>query len=191
MKENERGQIIVIIGLLLMVALTILAVIMDGARLMLKQQELIRAADAAGKAGLIAVGDQLVVQAGEAQSAATRTAAAPAPGGTVPGWTSTPAPQGDVFSWINEDHRQTLVAPPMQTLVSAQVLGSAEENGLGLSNPSVSDFRIIYPLEYNRDDQAIRIGVQIQQTVMILFGKLLNLESGEVTGYAEQEIPQR
>jgi hypothetical protein len=191
MKTDQRGQTIVIVALMLVAAVIFLAVITDGAHLMLKQQKLIRAADAAGKAGLIAVGDQLVLQAGEAQSAVTRTAEASASGGTALDWTSTPAPQANVFSWIDEDHRKTLVAPPMQTLVAAQVLVSAEENGLGMDNPSVGSIIIQYPLDYKLDDPAIRIGIQIRQVVVVLFGNLLNLENLEVTGYAEQEIPQR
>ena len=122
----------VIVAVLLIVILLFLAVIVDGARIMVEQRELSRAADAAGKAGLILVGDRMVTQVVDAQTVAAEITLTSTPMGATPGPTLTPTPgSDDFFEWLTDDHRMTLVAPPMQTLVATHVLGSLEENGLG------------------------------------------------------------
>lgn len=127
-KNSEKAQVVIIVAVLLMVILLMLALIIDGARLMVEQQELKRAADAAGKAGLIVVGDRMVTQVVSAQTAAANLTLTATPAGSTPGPTLTPTPAPDDFySWLNDDHRETLVAPPMQTLVATHVLGSVEE----------------------------------------------------------------
>ena len=151
MRTHEGGQVIIIVAVALMVILLILALIIDGARLMVERQELNRAADAAGKAGLIIVGDQMVTQVVAAQTASASITISPTALGGTPGPTLTPTPAPDDFySWLNDSDRQTLVSPPIQTLVATQVLGSAEENDLGLSNPVVTDLVISYPVVGHR-----------------------------------------
>lgn len=192
MKKNEQGQVIIIVAVLLVVVLTILAVIIDGARLLVEQQEINRAADAAGKAGLIVVGDQMVTQVVAAQTAAASITLTATPIGSTPGPTLTPTPAADdFFSWINNDHRLTLVAPPMQTLVATHVMGSAEENDHGLSNPVITGLEINYPDHYLIGDQNIQIDVRINRVVAIMFGALFNLEEGALSGNTKQNIPQR
>jgi len=191
-KKNEQGQVIIIVAVLLVVVLTILAVIIDGARLLVEQQEINRAADAAGKAGLIVVGDQMVTQVVAAQTAAASITLTATPIGSTPGPTLTPTPAADdFFSWINNDHRLTLVAPPMQTLVATHVMGSAEENDHGLSNPVITGLEINYPDHYLIGDQNIQIDVRINRVVAIMFGALFNLEEGALSGNTKQNIPQR
>ncbi|MCJ7717025.1 MAG: pilus assembly protein TadG-related protein [Anaerolineales bacterium] len=192
MNKSEQGQVIVIVAVLLVVTLLFLAVIIDGARLMVEQQELNRAADAAGKAGLIVVGDRMVTQVVQAQTAAASITLTATPVGSTPGPTLTPTPAPDDFySWLREDHRKTLVAPPMQTLVATQVKGSTEENGLGLSNPAVTDLKIIYPDQYLVGANNIQIYVRIERIVAVVFGSILGLDEGILAGDTKQSIPQR
>ncbi len=192
MKKSDGGQILIIVAVLLTAAFLLLAVIIDGSRLLLEQQELNRAADAAGKAGLIMVGNQMVTQVVNAQTAASSNKTTPTNDDFGSELTLTPAPgQDDFFYWINDDHRKTLVGAPMQTLVATHVLGAAEENGLGLSNPSVTRLEIVYPFSYDLNDQFIRIKVRIERVVPILFGNFLQLEDGVLSGDAEDKIPQR
>lgn len=192
MRIKEKGQVIIILALLLVVVLTILAVIIDGARLMMEQQEIKRVADAAGKAGLIIVGDHMITQVVAAQTAAASITLTATPIGSTPGPTLTPTPAVDVFfSWINDDHRKTLVAPLMQTLVATHVLGSAEENDQGLSNPVITEIEITYPYQYLVGDQNIQIKVRIDRVVAILFGSLFNLDEGVLSGNTKQNIRQR
>ncbi len=190
MSKKEKGQVIIIVAVLLVVVMLFLAVIIDGARLMVESQELNRAADAAGKTGLIYIGDQMVTQVVSAQTAVPQFTLTATPTGSTPGPTLTPTPQQDDFSsWINEDHRKTLVAPPMQTLVATHVLGSAEENGFGLYNPAVIGLEISYPDGYHPGDQSLQISVRIDRRVVVMFGNLLNLNEGVLTGRTKQSIP--
>ncbi len=192
MRKNEKGQVIIIVAVLLVVVLTILAVIIDGARLMVEQQEINRAADAAGKAGLIIVGDKMVTQVVAAQTAAAGITLTATPVGSTPGPSLTPTPAADdFFSWINDDHRKTLVAPPMQTQVATHVLGSVEENDHGLSNPVITGLEITYPDHYLMGDQNIQIAVRIDRVVAVIFGSLFNLDEGVLSGNTKQNIPQR
>jgi len=191
-KKNENGQVIIIVAVLLVVVLTILAVIIDGARLMVEQQEINRAADAAGKAGLIVVGDRMVTQVVAAQTAAASITLTATPIGSTLGPTLTPTPAADdIFSWISDNDRKTLVAPPMQTLVATHVMSSAEENGFGSSNPVINGLQISFPDQYHLEDEYIQIGVRIDRKVVIMFGKLLNIEEGVLSGNTKQNIPQR
>ena len=192
MKNSEKAQVVIIVAVLLMVILLMLALIIDGARLMVEQQELKRAADAAGKAGLIVVGDQMVTQVVNAQTAAANLTLTATPAGSTPGPTLTPTPAPDDFySWLNDDHRETLIAPPMQTLVATHVLGSVEENGFGFSNPAVTELEINYPDQYFSGAQHLQIYFQIKRIVTVMFGSLLNLEEGVLSGDTKQSIPQR
>lgn len=192
MMRSEKAQIVIIVAVLLMVALLFLAVIIDGARLMVERQALIRIADAAGKAGLIIVGDQMVTQVVNVQTATAKVSCTPTPWGSTPGPTLTPTDSGDGFySWMDDDHRATLVAPPMQTLVATHSIGYAEMNGLGPSHPAVKDFVVDYPHEYHPDHQQLRIYVRIKKKVTVMFGSLLGIKEGVLIGDSKQSIPQR
>ncbi len=190
MRKNKSGQVIIIVAVLLLGVLIVLALIIDGSRIMIEQQELNRSADAAGKAGLIIVGDQMLTQVVSAQTAAASITLTAAPVGSPLGPSLTPTPlPGEFFSWINEDHRKTLVAPPMQTLVATHVLGSAEENGFGLNNPAMTGLEISYPDGYHPGDLSIRISVRMDRLVVVMFGNLLNLNEGVLSGKTKQSIP--
>jgi hypothetical protein len=189
--KTEHGQVILIVAVLLMVLLLFLAVLIDGARLFVEQQEINRALDAAGKAGLIVVGDQMVTQVVAAQTAAASITPSATLAGSTPGPTPTrtPAPD-DFYNWLTDEDRQTLIAPPMQTAVATHVLGSLGENGLGMNNPNVIDIGIGYPENYHLDDQTIEILLSLDRKVVIIFGRVLNLNQGVLSGSSKQTIPQ-
>lgn len=192
MRKKERGQVIIIVAVLLVVVLIILAVIIDGARIMVEKHELNRAADAAGKAGLIVVGDRMVTQVVAAQTAAASITVASTRIGSTPEPTWTPIPAADdFFAWITDDDRKTLIAPPMKTLVATHVIGSAEENGFGTSNPVKTGLQISYPDRYHTADNYIQIEVRIERKVAIIFGNLFTLDEGVLSGNTKQNIPQR
>lgn len=192
MMGNERAQIVIIVAVLLMITLLFLAVIIDGARLMMERQELKRVADAAGKAGLIVVGDQMVTQVVQVQTATAKVSCTPTPTNSTPGPTYTPTDPGDGFyQWLDDDHRATLVAPPMQTLVTTHAIGCADENGLSLSHPAVKAVDVTYPYQYHSEDQHLQIYVRIKRKVTVMFGSLLGIPEGELSGDAKQSIPQR
>jgi hypothetical protein len=192
MIRNEQAQIVIIVAVLLMVTLIFLAVVIDGARLMIERQELKRAADAAGKAGLIVVGDRMVTQVVQAQTATTKATVTPTSEGSTPGPTLTPTDPGDeFFSWLDDDHKQTLVAPPMQTLVTTYAIAYAEENELGPSHPAVIVIGVDYPYHYHPDDHHLQIYVRIRRKVSVMFGFMLGIPEGELSGDAKQSIPHK
>jgi len=134
----------------------------------------------------------MITQVAAAQTAAASNTLTATPIGSTPGPTLTPTPaDDDFFSWINDDHRKTLIAPPMQTMVATHVLGSAGENDHGLSNPVITGIEITYPENYLAGDQNIQIKVRIGRVVVIFFGSLFNLDEGVLSGNTKQNIPQR
>jgi hypothetical protein len=190
--KPARGQVMVVVAVLLVVLLLFLAVLIDGARLLVEQQEVNRGLDAAGKAGLILVGDMMVTQVVSAQTAAASITPTATISGSTPGPTPSPTPQpDDLYGWLTDAHRQTLVAPPLQTLVANQVLGSLGENGLGLDNPDLISIDICYPADYHPGDNDIQIVLHLDRRVVIIFGEFLNLNQGVISGSTKQTIPQR
>lgn len=194
-----RGQILMVVAILLLVVLFFLAVIIDGARLMVEQHELDRAADAAARAGLGVVGDRMVTQVIQAQTMAAIHLCTPLPGestptpeGFIPPPTCTPTPHPDDFyAWLNDRHRSTLISDGMQTAVASQVYAFAEYNQLGSSNPVVEEIEVIYPYVYHPGDRDLNIYVQIRRQVTVIFMRLLGIEESELYGETQQHIPQR
>ena len=190
--KTERGQVMIIVGILLVVTLLFLGSLIDGARLFIKKQEINRLLDAAGKAGLIVAGDRMVTQVISAQTAAVAVTPHPTSNkdslGLTP--TKTPAPV-DFFAWLTEADHQTLVAPPMQTIVARHALGSLEKNGLDQDNPDLIDVSIIYPYQYNPGDQTLIILMKLDYRAAIIFGKILNHNQGVLSVSSKQTIPLR
>lgn len=192
MRKQEKAQVIVIAGILLMVLLLILAVLLDGSRLMIEKQTLERAADSSGKAGLIPVADRMVTQVVAAQTAAANRIGTPTGPTWTPGPTATGTPdQSDFYGWLDDHHRMTLVAPPMRTVVAGQALAYADQNGAGLSNPDILQVEVNYPYQYHASDRVIKIHLLIRRKVRIVFGSLLGIDEGEISGETKQSLPQR
>ena len=189
--KTETGQVIFILAVLLMILLLFLAVLIDGARLLIEQQEINRALDAAGKAGLIVAGDQMVTMAIAGQTAAASiTPSATSTGSTPnPNPTATPQPD-DFYGWLTDENLQTLVAPPMQTKVVTHALEFLEKNGLGLDNPDVTDIRVSYPGGTQSGDSTITVLLELDRRVVILFGRILAINQGTLSGKSKQTIPQ-
>lgn len=194
MSLEHKGQILIVVAILLLVVLFFLAMIIDGARLMVEKHELDRVADAAARAGIGVVGDQMVTQVVQAQALAAIQRCTPIPDDIEepPEPTCTPTPHpSDFYAWLNNNHRATLVSAGMQTVVAQEVLSLADINGLGLSNPAVFEIEVIYPHEYNQEDRDVNIYVRIRRKVTVLFAGLLGIDQGELSGDTQQSIPQR
>jgi len=192
MRHREKAQVIVIAAILLMVLLLILAVVLDGAKIMMEKQILERAADSSGKAGLIPVSDQLVTQVVAAQTETAARVGTPTGLTRTPGPTATQTPdQVNFYGWVNDDHRATIVAPPMRTMVATHSLAFADQNGVGLSNPDILHVEVSYPYQYDPDDQDLKIHIYIRRKVQIVFGSLLGINEGVISGESTQSLPQR
>jgi hypothetical protein len=196
---NTKGQILIVVAILLLVVLFFLAVIIDGARLMVEKHELDRAADAAARAGIGLIGDQMVTQVIQAQTQAAIHLCTPVPTHLPdsqdtptprPTCTPTPLPK-DFYAWLNESHRATLVSPNMQTAVAAQVEALADMNSLGYANPDILELEIDFPHQYSPGENDLNIYVRIRRRVTVLFSGLLAIEQGELTGDTQQSIPIR
>lgn len=192
MMKTDQGQVIIIVGFLLVVTLFFLSVLIDGARLFIEKQEINRALDAAGKAGLLVIGDRMVTQVIYAQKAAPAITPNPASSGGIIGPTPTETPAvDDFYAWLSEEDRQTLVAPPLQTIVVSHALESLKKNALGPDNPVLINVSIIYPYQYNPDDQTLIILMKLDYRTAVIFGKILNFNQGVITVSSKQTIPLR
>ncbi len=190
MMKEERGQVIILTAVLLIVLLLLLSILIDGAHYFIEKQETNRALDAAGKAGLIVVSDRMVTQAVSARTAAgliTNTSNPPR-GTSFPITTGTPEPDA-YYPWLTDQDRQTLVAPPLQTVVATHVLGSLAEMGLGPTAPNVLDIRITYPVGNHSHDPTLGILLELDRRVAIVFSRILTGEEGVITGRSKQIIP--
>lgn len=190
--RKQKGQVIVIFSVLLVILLLILALLVDGARLVVTRQELGRAADAAGKAGLVLVGDLMVTQAWEARNEAEPGTSTPTPINGVPDASRTPdPPEEDLFQWLDDSDRLTLVAPPVQTAVTERVREQAAVNDAGLSDPRIEAVEVEFPYRYHLEDEQIYLLVRIVRRAAVLFGSFAAEEERILTGESKQTIPQR
>lgn len=171
MKRSERGQSIVLAGVFLSVLLILVLVVVEIFRMFLMQNELNRAAEAAGKSGLILVGDKIMAfEKGSGEGTESQTQS------------STP---GKITS---EDSRY-LFSPPVQTQVAREVLTSLERNGIQLDDSKVETIIIEYPASILQSGIALRVQIEIKMDSLLK--DLLLLEDGVITGQSLQSIPQR
>ena len=100
MKLSERAQVLVIISILLPILMLSMGMIIDLTLLLIEKQELNRLADAASKAGLIVVGDQISTFICEVRNTTTPAATQtqlPFEGTQIP-----VRPNDDYFNEIND-----------------------------------------------------------------------------------------
>lgn len=187
---NRRGQILIIVAILISVTLMLLAVAIDGGRLIIERARMKRAAQAAADAGISIIAEQMVTLAVAQQ---TKMASTPSP--TPPGaMTSTPSPL-QVHRWLSDEARSTLVSPPIQTMAAEVALDYARVNGLDASDQDTLEINIVYPQpDYSPDDpgiQTLRLLVSVRRRATILLAGLLDRDFVDLTAEGLSEIPQR
>lgn len=176
---RRRGQTLIIVAILLMVVLMILAVAVDGGRLLIERARLRRSAQAAADAGIGLVAEAMVTQAAarQTQAASLPTCASAGP--------CTPTPLlSDVPGWLTDDDRATLVAPPMQTRVAAEAKDYAQRN-------EFPQAEISYPADYDPGGPVVRILVTLRRRATILLAGLLGKEWVVLDEQALSQVPQR
>jgi len=189
MKLSERAQVLVIISILLPILFLFIGMVIDLTLILIEKQELNRLADAASKTGLIVVGDQISTFIWEVR---TTTTPAVAQTQLISEGTQTPFPSNDdYFNRINDSHRATLVAPPVQTLVAAQVRDTVKEYELISNHPSYISMEIIYPYQYKPANRNLQIYLRLTCSGNSLFGFLPDLKNGEISVESIQSIRQR
>ena len=176
---KPRGQILILIAVLLMVVMMLLAVAVDAGRLMIERTELRRAAQAAADAGVGVVAEQMVTQAALRQTQASAQPTCP------PAAPCTATPDlDDVPAWLTDEDRATLVAPPLQTQVAEEARAYAQRNGY-------MEAEVIYPRAYHAGAPVVRILVTLRDTATILLAGLLGEEWVGLAGQGQSQIPQR
>ncbi len=175
----RRGQMLIVIAILLAVMLMLLAMAVDGGRLMIERTRLRRSAQAAADAGIAIVAEQMVTQVAirQAQAALLPTCAVLQPCTPAPAWNDVPA-------WLTDDDRATLVAPPVRTAVASEVEHYATLNG-------ASPAEAAYPHDYDPRAASVRILVTLRRRASVLLAGLLGEEWVDLDGQGSSQIPQR
>jgi len=185
MKVDQRAQIVVILAVLLVIFLLILAFLLDVSRLMIQKQTIFRAADSAGKAGLLVVADEMVTQIGFASKQTAEIS------GTLPAVeTGTPEPNQHL-DLLDDDCRQTLIADPMRTKVAGEVLEIIESNELDQYSTGVDSLEILFPAEDRLDGKYVEIIVRVKEKVDLLFSQFWPIDKGHINVESRQRIPWR
>ena len=196
MNKDQDGQVVIVVAVLLMIVLTMMALLVDGGRLLREKQELKRAADAAGKAALISVADEMVSRAVDAMTATAQPAETPHPDPTTSGpsgsssTTPTPGPV-DLMRWLSEEDLEVLVSSPLRTTVANRVHDHLEINQFGLSNPRITEIEVMYPYRYHPQDRDLLVLVRVRRKIKVIFGSLLMPEEGVITCESRQSLPLR
>jgi uncharacterized membrane protein len=176
---KPRGQMLIVVAILLAIVLMLLAVAVDGGRLMIERTRLRRSAQASADAGIGLVAEHMVTHAAVRQ---TQAAALPT---CAPGMPCTPTPAlNDVTGWLTDDDRATLVAPPMKTQVAAEARQYAQLNDFASAE-------VIYPQDYDPDAPVVRVLVTLRRRATILLAGLLEEEWVDLVEQGLSQIPQR
>jgi hypothetical protein len=187
---NRRGQVLIVVAILIFVTLLLLAVAVDAGRLYIERARMKRAAQAAADAGISVVADRMVTQA-----VARQTAVAGTPSPTPPG-TGTPTPPlGDVIAWLTDEDRALLVSDIVAVDAEASALEYAAHNGLDPADPDTLDLEVAYPQDgYTPENVAIRslrLLVRVRRRTTVLLAGLLGEAFMDLDAEGLSEIPQR
>ncbi len=187
---SRRGQVVVLIAVLIPIALLLLAVAVDAGRLYAERGQLERALQAGSDAGISVVAEQMVTLAVARQTA---MADGPTP---EPPETATPTPPlDDVVAWLTDDDRAALVSESMRATALAEALDYAARNGIDISNPEILEVEVTYPQAgfdpSNESSITLRVKLVAKQRARMLLAGLLGREFVELTGEAISEIRVR
>jgi hypothetical protein len=184
---SRRGQIIIIIAVLIPVVLLLLAVAVDAGRLYIESAQLERALQSGADAGISLVAEQMVTLAVARQ---TETASTPSP--ELP-LVATPMPSpDDVVAWLTDDDRARLVSPAMRATAQAEALAYAARNGIDATNPDILEIAAVYPQSgfnpYDDGVATLRLELIARRRATILLAGLLGSEFAELSGEAISEL---
>lgn len=185
---RNRGQILIVVAILIGVALMLLAVAVDGGRLYIQRTRMQRAAQAAANAGVAVAGEQMATLAvPHMTQAAAQPPCTPDAGFGTPfaACTATPPPP-QIVSWLTDEDRASLAAPLMQTQVAAEALEYLSRNGMDEALPEVE-----YPFAYSPTDAVLRLMIRLRQQVTVLLAGLLQRDLVDLSAEGLSQIPQR
>ena len=187
---RSRGQILIIMSLLIPITLLFLAVAVDGGRIFIERGRIQRAAQSGADAGISVVAERMVTLAVARQTVFAATPS-PSPPGSM---TATPA-LGDVVAWLTDDDRSTLIAPDVRSTAVAEACQYVSRNGQAIGDPNVVSVEVTYPQPgYEPSDTRISqlgIIVKIRRRTNVLLAGLLGESLILLESEAQSEIPQR
>jgi hypothetical protein len=185
--KSGRGQVIVIVAVLVPVALLFLAVAVDAGRLYIETARLERALQAGADAGMSLAAEQLVTLVVARQTAMAGTPTPDSPHLRTP----LPSPD-DLYAWLTDGDRATLVSPANKSAVEAEALAYAARNGIDASDPEILEITLIYPQSgfdpHNSDIPSLRLEMSARRRATILLAGLLGREFTELSGEAMSEL---
>ncbi len=186
----KRAQVLVMVAVFLMVVLMLLALSVEMGRLSRERHHLQGVADAAAKAGMLVVADQMVTLAVAQQTQAALNPCVPDAGYGTPGATCTATPPPDIVpAWLNDDDRATLISPAMRTQVAQSVQTQLARNGYG---PGDLEVQVQYPYRYHPADTEVRLFLRLRKEIQGLLAHLLGWNRDlPVSAETQQELPQR
>ncbi len=186
---DRRGQIVVVIAILIPVVLLFLAVAVDGGRLYTERAQMERGLQSGADAGMSLVAEQMVTLAVARQTTIAQTPALESPFSTP-----TPSP-ADVVAWLTDDDRATLVSAPICASVRSEALAYARRNGIDDAEAEILEIEVIYPQvgydPYNSNISILRLRMSARRSTQFLLAGLLGRESVEFSSEAVSELRQR
>lgn len=190
---NAKGQVIVVVAILILVSVTLLALLVDGGRLYWRGSQARRAAQSAADAGMGLVAEQMVTLAAPRQTVAAGLASC-LPDGDYGDesavCTATPKP-AEISHWLLDEDRQQLVQPEMRATVQAAAYEYAARNGYSTGDPALIEMNAQYPYGYAPEAETIRLRFVIRQRTVVLMTRLLGPEWVELPAVAISELPQQ
>lgn len=190
---TDRGQVLVLVAVLLVVGLMLLALATDGGRLYLERGRLRRAAQSSSDAGISWVSEQMVTMAVPRQTqAAQRAPCVPDGdyGDDAATCTATPAPD-QAHLWLEDEDRATLIAPEYRATAGAVVRTYAERNGTEPGGQDGSELSVEYPFEPDENPEVLRLRVTLRRRAVVLLAGLLGEEFVWLEAVGLSQIPQR
>ena len=187
---KSRGQVLILVAVLIPVVLLMLAVVVDAGRIFIERARLRRSAQAAADAGISVVAEQMVTLAVARQTVMASTPS-PTPPGTM---TATPLPN-DVPAWLTDEDRRALTTDPLQGTAVAEALAYARRNGVDATQPDILRLEIQFPQPgYDPGESATHFLVflvEVERRTAVLLAGLLGESFINLEAAGQSEIPQR
>ncbi|MDF1499371.1 MAG: Tad domain-containing protein [Anaerolineales bacterium] len=187
---KAKGQILIIVAVLIPVTLLLLAVAVDSGRIFIERGRVQRAAQSGADAGISVVAEQMVTLA-----VARQTVFAVTPSPTPPGTMTATPPPGDVPAWLTYEDRATLVSSVIQSTAAAEAREYVRLNGFDPGDPQIELVEVTFPQPgYDPADTSLEnlsLFVRIRRRTTVLLAGLLGESLILLESEAQSEIPQR
>lgn len=189
---RERGQVLVIVAVLLIVGLMLLALATDGGRLYVERGRLRRVAQSSSDAGISWVSDRMVTLAADRQTQAALQTPCATESATATAVPCTATPDLDeVRDWLEDEDRAELVGPESRATAEAVARMYAERNGVEPGGEDAAEVSVDYPYESGKDSEVLRMRVSLRRQAVVLLAGLLGEDFVWLEAMGLSQIPLR